>query len=302
MDVGSIKLALANTYRDVMRHHMLQVAAALSYYFVLSVFPGLIFLSAIVGFISLPDLFNRVLLLMGRLLPQDTMKLVYSVLSDVLASHRGTWLSFGMLGLIWTASAAFDSMIEALNIAYDVKDDRPFWKTRLLAIALAAIIGSLLLTSLGVMLVGPRFGEWLASRIGLSAVFVAVWPFLRWILAVCFTILAIEVLYYLAPNVKQRFAATLPGAILAVIVWNGFSFLLGYYFRHWANFNRTYGTLGGFIAFMTWLYWTSFVLLVGAELNAELAKESKKGCVQPKGVLSQNRERVTQPATIDRAA
>jgi membrane protein len=99
-----------------MRHHLLQVSAALSYYFVLSVFPGLIFLSAIVGSISLPDLFNHVLLLMGRLLPQDTMKLVYSVLGDVLASHRGTWLSFGMLGLIWTASAAFDSMIEALNI------------------------------------------------------------------------------------------------------------------------------------------------------------------------------------------
>ena len=297
-----MKRAFASTYRDLMRHHMLQVSAALSYYFVLSVFPGLIFLSAIVGSLSLPDLFNHVLLLMGRLLPQDTMKLVYSILGDVLASHRGTWLSFGMLGLIWTASAAFDSMIEALNIAYDVKDDRPFWKTRLLAIALAAIIGSLLLTALGVMLVGPRFGEWLASRLALSAVFVAVWPFLRWTLAICFTILAVEVLYYLAPNVKQRFAATLPGAVLSVIVWNGLSFLLGYYFRHWANFNRTYGTLGGFIAFMTWLYWTSFALLVGAELNAELAKESKEGCVKPKGVLSEDRERVTQPATIDRAA
>jgi membrane protein len=302
VDIGSIKHALSCTYHDIMRHHMLQVSAALSYYFVLSVFPGLIFLSAIVGFISLPDLFNHVLLLMGRLLPQDTMKLVYSVLGDVLASHRGTWLSLGMLGLIWTASAAFDSMIEALNIAYDVKDDRPFWKMRLLAIALAAIIGSLLLTSLGVMLVGPRFGEWLASRLALSTVFAAVWPFLRWILAICFTILAVEVLYYMAPNVKQRFAATLPGAVLAVIVWNGLSFLLGYYFRHWANFNRTYGTLGGFIALMTWLYWTSFVLLVGAELNAELAKDSKKGCVQPKGVLSADRERATQPATIDRAA
>lgn len=302
METGGIKRAFSNTYRDLMRHHMLQVSAALSYYFVLSVFPGLIFLSAIVGSISLPDLFNHVLLLMGRLLPQDTMKLVYSILGDVLASHRGTWLSFGMLGLVWTASAAFDSMIEALNIAYDVKDDRPFWKTRLLAIALAAVIGALLLTSLGVMLVGPRFGDWLASRLGLSAVFAAVWPFLRWTLAICFTIFAVEALYYLAPNVKQRFGATLPGAILSVIVWNGLSFLLGYYFRHWANFNRTYGTLGGFIAFMTWLYWTSFVLLVGAELNAELAKESKKGCVQANGVLSENRERITQPVPIDRVA
>lgn len=297
-----MKRAFSCTYRDLVRHHTLQVSAALSYYLVLSVFPCLIFLSAIVGFVSLPDLFNHVLLLMGRLLPPDTMKLVYSVLGDVLASHRGTWLSFGMLGLVWTASAAFDSLIEALDIAYDVTDDRPFWKTRLLAIALAAIIGSLLLASLGVMVVGPRFGEWLARRVELSAVFVAAWPVLRWILAICFTILAVEVLYYLAPNVKQRFGATLPGAVLSVLVWNGFSFLLGYYFRHWANLNRTYGTLGGFIAFMTWLYWTSFVLLVGAELNAELAKESKQGCVPPKSILSEDRERITRPDSLHRAA
>ena len=297
-----MKRAFACTYRDLVRHHTLQVSAALSYYLVLSVFPCLIFLSAIVGFVSLPDLFNHVLLLMGRLLPADTMKMVYSVLGDVLASHRGTWLSLGMLGLVWTASAAFDSMIEALDIAYDVTDDRPFWKTRLLAIALAAIIGSLLLTSLGVMVVGPRFGDWLASRLEMSTVFVAVWPILRWLLAICFTILAVEVLYYLAPNVKQRFGATLPGAVLSVVVWNGLSFVLGYYFRHWANLNRTYGTLGGFIAFMTWLYWTSFVLLVGAELNAELAKESKKGSVPPKNMISEDRERITRPDTLDRAA
>src|SRR6202140_5729585 len=144
--VATFRNAVARAYRDVLKNHTFQVAAALSYYFVLSVFPALIFLSAVVGFISLPDLFNHVLLLMDRLLPSDTMKMVYSVLGDVLASHRGTWLSFGMLGIIWTASAGFDSMIEALNIAYDVKDDRPFWKTRLSAIALAAIIGSLLLS------------------------------------------------------------------------------------------------------------------------------------------------------------
>src|SRR6202008_4578815 len=125
---------------------------------------------------------------------------------------------------------------------------------------------------------------------------------LRWMLAICFTILAVEVLYYLAPNVKQRFGATLPSAVLSVVVWNILSLLLGYYFRHWANFNRTYGTLGGFIAFMTWLYWTSFVLLVGAELNAELAKESKKGCVPPKDAAPEERRRMDRRSAVGRAA
>ena len=99
VNLDGMKRAFSATYRDLLRHHTFQVSAALSYYFVLSVFPALIFLSAIVGFISLPDLFNHVLLLMGRLLPPDTMKLVYSVLGDVLASHRGTWLVFRNAGI-----------------------------------------------------------------------------------------------------------------------------------------------------------------------------------------------------------
>jgi len=267
------------------------VSAALSYYFVLSAFPALIFLSAVMGFIPLPDLFGHVLLLMNRLLPPDTMRMVYSVLGDVLGSHRATWLSFGMLGTVWMASAAFDSMIEALDIAYDVKCERPFWKSRLLAIGLAAICGGLLLAALAVMMVGPRFGEWLSARLALSAMFVRVWPVLRWTIAICCTILAVELLYFLAPNVKQRFGATLPGAVLSVTVWNGLSYLLGLYFHYFANFNRTYGTLGGFIALMVWLYWTSFILLVGAELNAELAKASKKGRVQPNEMLPDDETR-----------
>lgn len=283
MQFSGIKRAVALSYQDILRHHTLQVAAALSYYFILSVFPGLIFLSAVLGLLPLGDLFGHVLAFMGRLLPPDTMRIVQSVLHDVLSSHRGTWLSFGMLGIIWTASSGFAALIEALDIAYDAQDDRPYWKVRLLSIGLAAIAGGLLLTALGVMIVGPSFGDWLAAHLGLSTAFADIWPFLRWTIALSFTVLAVELIYFLAPNVKQRFGATLPGAIFSVIVWNGLSFLLGVYFSHFANFNHIYGTLAGFIAFMTWLYWTSFALLVGAEINAELAKESKKGSIQPRG-------------------
>lgn len=295
MTLPALKRALSCTIRDILGHHTLQVAAALSYYFILAVFPGLIFLSAIMGTIPLPDLFGHVLVLMSRLLPPDTMKVVVSVLTDVLASNRKTWLSVGMLGIIWVTSAAFDATIEALDIAYDVKEARPFWKTRLLAIALGAIAGCSLLAALAVMMVGPRFGAWLAERVHLSHGFVLLWPTIHWAIAIGFTVLAVEAMYYLGPNVKQRFSATLPGAILSVSCWIGFSFLLGIYFRHFANYNRTYGTLGGVVALMTWLYWASFALLVGAELNAELAKESKRGQLPPK----------EQPATwqdLNRAA
>src|SRR5438046_4008002 len=282
MRVRELKDALLRTYDDVGDHHTLQMAAALSFYFVMSLFPALIFLSAVVAYLPLPDLFNQAITLMSRFVPPDSMGVVKKVLADVITPNRGTFLSFGILGTLWTASGGFAAAIEALNIAYDVEDDRPFWKTRPLAVGLALLTGALMLVALSVMIVGPRFGEWLAGRVHLSYLFVLLWPYIHWSIAIGFTILAVEALYFLAPNVKQRFWATLPGAVLAVGCWIAFSYLLGLYFRHFANFNKTYGTLGAAIALMTWLYWTGFAMLVGAELNSELAKITKKGKLQEK--------------------
>jgi membrane protein len=281
MPVG-IKHALIETYEDVARNHTLQMAAALSYYFVVSFFPALILSSAIVAYLPVPDLFNRALSVMARLLPPDTMGLVRRVLSDVVTPSRGTFLSLGVLGTLWTSSGGFSAAIEALNIAYGVQDDRPFWKTRPLAVGLAVVIGILMLVALSVMIVGPGFGEWVGNRIHLSRLFVLMWPTVHWCVAVGFSILAVETLYFLAPNVKQRLPATLPGAILAVSCWIALSYLLGLYFRHFAAFNKTYGTLGAAIALMTWLYWMGFALLVGAELNCELAKISAQGKIEEK--------------------
>jgi membrane protein len=258
------------------------MGAALAYYFVLSLFPGLIFLSAVVAFLPVANLFDQALGMMAGFLPADSMGFVRRVLSDVITPNRGAFLSFGILGTLWAASGGFAAAIEALNIAYDVEDDRPFWKTRPLAVGLAFLIGALMLVALSVMMVGPRFGEWLAGRIHLSFLFVLLWPYIHWTIAIGFTILAVEALYFLAPNVKQRFLATLPGAVLAVAGWIALSYLLGLYFRHFANFNKTYGTFGAAIALMTWLYWTGFAMLVGAELNCELAKISSEGKIQEK--------------------
>ena len=281
MPVG-IKRALIETCEDVPRNHTLQMAAALSYYFVVSLFPALVLLSAIVAYLPVPDLFNQALIVMARLLPSDSMGLVRKVLSDVITPSRETFLSLGVLGTLWTSSGGFSAAIEALNIAYGVQDDRPFWKTRPLAVGLAVVIGILMLVALSVMIVGPRFGEWIAIRIHLPHSVVLLWPYIHWSIAIGFSILAVEILYFLAPNVQQRFWATLPGAILAVSCWIALSYLLGLYFRHFASFNKTYGTLGAAIALMTWLYWTGFALLVGAELNCELAKISAQGKIEEK--------------------
>ncbi len=291
-----IQRAIGSTIHDVVAHHTVQTSAALAYYFVLSIFPGLIALSAVLGVIPVPNLFGSAMAYLNRVLPAEGMHVVRSVLTSVLSANSRTWLSVGTLGLIWTTSSAFDAMIEALDMAYDVQDQRPIWKTRLLALGLAIVCGGLLLFSLAVMIVGPRFGEWVARELDLSRAFALVWPVLRWVLAIGFTVLAVEILYFLAPAVKQRFWATLPGAILFVVVGDALSSALGIYFRSFANFNRIYGTLGGFVAFMTWLYWTSFVLLVGAELNSELSKACTEESLRATRGPSEQRPRLDEAA------
>ncbi len=282
MTVHELKKALWRTGEDISRKHTLQMAAALSYYFVMSLFPALILLSAILAYLPIHDLIDQAFLLMGGFVPKDTMAFVHKVVSDVISPNRSAFLSFGILGTLWSASGGFSATIEALNITYEVEETRPFWRTRPLAIGLTFVIGLLLLIALGVMIAGPDFGEWLAGRLHMSWLFAMVWPYIHWLVAVGFTVLSVEWLYFLAPNVKQRFLSTLPGAILAVGCWIGLSYGLGVYFRNFANFNKTYGTLGAAIALMIWLYWTGFFMLLGAELNCQLAKESKKGKIPEK--------------------
>ena len=282
MTWGGLKRALTATCRGLLDNRTLQMAAALSYYLVLSIFPALMLFFAAIAALPFPSFYTRIFGLIFAMLPAQAVSMVEQVLLDVLASNHRVWLSVGTIGTIWIASSAFDAMIEALDMAYGVRDPRPFWKTRLLAVGLAAAIGTLLIAGLTAMILGPRFGVWMANELGLGPHAAWLWPVFHWVVAIVTALLALELVYFIAPNVKQRFLATLPGAVLTVACWVGFSHLLGFYFRHVANFSRTYGTLGGFIAFMTWFYWNSFALLVGAELNSELAKESAKGSLQKK--------------------
>ena len=275
-----VKEALWRTVDAVPAKHTLQMAAALSYYFVISIFPAILLVSAIVAYLPGTNPFDQVLSLMSGFVPRESIELLRKVLATVVTPNRSTLLSFGILGTLWTASGGFAATIEALDIAYEVEEARPFWVTRPLAVGLTLLVGVLLLVALAVMIVGPQFGTWLALRTSLSWLFAKAWPYIHWTVAVVFTVLAVEALYFLAPNVKQRFWATLPGAMFAVGCWIGLSYTLGYYFRSFAHFSKTYGAMGAVIALMVWLYWTSFFMLVGAEMNCELAKETRKGKIK----------------------
>ena len=178
MNSDIVKRVLLQTYDTVTRNHTLFAAAALSYYFVLSFFPTLILLSAIVGYLPIPNLFNQAFPVMARLLPSDGKGLIDRVLADVITANRGTFLSLGILGTLWTSSSAFAATIEALNLAYEVRDERPFWKIRLLAAGLAFTTGFLMVLAHSVMIDGPRFGEWIAGKVDVSELFILLWHYL----------------------------------------------------------------------------------------------------------------------------
>ena len=270
------KTAIQSAAADFVNNHGMALGAGLSYYFVLSLFPALIALACIVPYLPVPNLWDKLLFTMGRIVPGEAMGLVQKVVTDVLAQTHPKLLSVGILGTVYAATGGFSSMIEALNVAYDVPETRPWWRTRLLALQLTFVIGAFFLIALAVMVVGPQFGGWLAGKIGLGAIFASIWNYLRWGVAVAFTVLGVELLYFMAPNVKQRFWATLPGATLAVAAWLAASYGLGIYFQKFANFNKTYGTLGAVVALFMWLYWTNNFILFGAELNSELRKAAGK--------------------------
>ncbi len=261
-----------NAFNDIMQNHTMAMAAGLSYYFVLSLFPLLILLAAVVAYLPIPDLFNTILGVMSRVVPPDSMGLVRKIVASVITPHRGGLLTFGILATLWSASGGFNSLIEALNVAYDVPETRPIWKTRLISIELMFVVGALMVAGIGVMLVGPQFGGWLANKVGLSDQFADTWNYLRWGISIGFLVLAVELIFFLGPNVRQRFISTLPGALIGVGTWIGTSYALSLYFQHYANFNKTYGTLGAAMALMVWLYYSWFAILVGAEINSEIIK------------------------------
>ncbi|MFZ0704336.1 MAG: YihY/virulence factor BrkB family protein [Candidatus Korobacteraceae bacterium] len=277
MRLSQWKTVIVGSAQDINRNHTLAFAAALSYYFVMAFFPALIGLAAIIAYLPIPNLFNTMVSTLSRVMPPESMGLVRKVVAEIITPNRGALLSFGLLGTLWSASGGFANMIEALNVAYDIPETRPIWKTRLLALELTFEVGTLILFAFSVMIVGPEFGAYLASHLGVSWAFAIAWPYLRYIIAVSFVILAVEGLYFLGPNLKQRFRDTLPGAMLAVVGWILLSTLLSLYVHHVANLNQTYGVLGGGIALLLWMYWSSFAILVGAELNSEIIQERGDG-------------------------
>ncbi len=256
---------------ELMRTHVFDVAAGLAFWSMLSMVPLLIVVAALLALLRVPGLLPQLLGVMAILVPADSLSMVEKMVGGLLQPHRGM-LSFGILIYIWSTTGGFTSLISALNVSYDVTTPRSWLRDRLQAVLLAATSGGLLTLSLLALLAGPHFGHFLGEIFPVPQDFERLWPLIRVATVFVTFVVALELVYFLAPNIRQRFTSTLPGAIVAIALWFAGSAALAFYLNHLAHYSRMYGGMGAVIGLMFWIYLTALAILIGAEVNAELAK------------------------------
>lgn len=246
-------------------------AASLSYYFLFALFPTLLFLAALLGLSPVPGLLDALLTFVARVLPGDAASLVRRTLAEVLKGASGGLLSIGALTALWAASSGTASIMTALNVVYHVVDHRPWWRRRFIAVLLTLALSVFTLTGLLLLVFGERIGEALADRMGFGPLFTLIWNSLRSPAAALLVLAGITLVYALAPAARRRWRWASPGALFALLTWLATSFGLRLYVAYFGNYNATYGSIGGVIVLMLWLYLSGVALLVGAEIDAAVA-------------------------------
>jgi len=254
-------------------------SAALSYYFILALFPMLLFLVSLVGVFAGPgsQLRDSIISGLGRLAPGSASELVHSVVNQTFKSSSGLKLAMGLLGALWAASGGMGAVVVSLNVVYRVKETRAWWKQKLTIIGLTLALAALIVVALVLVLYGGKIGQLLATQIGLSDVFRIAWKVLQWPFSFAAMFLSFSIIYYFGPNLGERkWYWVTPGAVAGVALWLVASLGFRLYLQFFNSYSATYGSLGAVIILMLWLYITGFAVLIGGELNWIIENEDKK--------------------------
>jgi membrane protein len=264
----SVRQLALRVYLRVWEDEILDRAAGLSYYFAFALLPSLLFLTVLIGLLPFPDLMDQLLGYADRMLPGDAASLLRKTLAEIVSGASGGLLSIGVVAALWAASSGMLSIMTALNVAYRVGEQRPWWTSRLIAIGLTVGFSLFTLTALLLLVFGGRIGEAVARQVGLGPLFTLAWTLLQWPVVLFLALTGLALVYYLAPAAGRRWHWITPGATFAVGAWLVMSSALKLYVTHFADYNATYGSIGGVILLMLWLYVSGLALLVGAEIDS----------------------------------
>ncbi len=284
-----LKKFIKDLNNEVSNHNVYNGAAALAFYLMLAIFPTAIFILSLLPYLPIPNLAQAVLDLIGQVLPGETAKLFTGVVNEVTSQRHGGLLSFGLLFLLWSASSGLYAIMQQLNITYEVKEGRPFWKVRGTALILMALFFFLVAGGFGLIVFGGVIQDWIGNHLGFSKPLLFFFAAFRWVVIAAFLLLAFAITYYFGPDVEQKFKFISPGSVFGFILLVIASLGFRVYVTNFANYSATYGSIGAVIVLQLWLYITGLVILVGSEVNVLVEQYHPEG--KEKGQKEEPEER-----------
>ena len=265
---------LRRTFREAVNDNCLGMAAQLAYYFFFSLFPTLLVLLAIA------DLFEADIIQMvnglGGFVPPDVVTLITDQLRRLSDGERRGLFTIGMAAALWSSSSAMTAIIDTLNAAYDIEESRPWWRVRLTAIGLTVGLAVFIIAAFALVVAGPTVAEHLADRLSLGPGFEWTWKILQWPVVFALVSAAIALVYFFAPDAHQDWVWLTPGSIAATLMWLVATLGFKYYVTSVDSY-ESYGLIGGVMVLMLWFYISGLVILLGAEMNAEIEYASAYG-------------------------
>ncbi|MEP6733781.1 MAG: YihY/virulence factor BrkB family protein [bacterium] len=274
------------TFHEIGEDRIPSLAAETAYYFFFSLFPLLLFLTPLLGLIGNGrELMELLLSRLAGSIPADALMLVRRTLTEIITASGGAGImSTGALLAAWSGSSIFGTLMDALNVAYDVEETRPWWKRQLLRLASLVLSGAIVFAATLVFLDGEGITGWVARAFHLGAFGTTMWIIAQAVTAVTLMIVLCVVLFKLLPNVQQRWRHVIVAAVVTTALWLLATVAFRIYVQHFGSYNTTYGTIGGVIVLLSWMYYTMLVFLSGGELASELHHGS--GAVDPlKGAI-----------------
>jgi len=265
------------TYHEVMDDDVLGMAAQLSYYFFLALIPAILFLLAVASFFPLQSMTDDVARVLGPVMSPEMLKLIQDQMQRLGNAQSGGLLTFGVLGALWSSSAALVSIVDALNRTYDIDESRPWWKVRLVSMGLTIGLALFILVALTLVLAGPTIATWLDEQLHMGSMLKWTWLVLQWPVALALVALALGIVFYFAPDAEQDWAWITPGALIGSVLWLLVSLATKLYVANFTDYNAAYGSVGGVMVVLLWLYVSSIAILAAAEINAEIEHASPYG-------------------------
>ncbi|MFC4388868.1 YihY/virulence factor BrkB family protein [Gracilibacillus marinus] len=250
------------------------LAAQLSYFFLLSLFPFMIFLVTLVAYLPFSDL--DMINFISRYAPEEIVTMIDENISQIMDGRNGGLLSIGIIGTLWSASNGINALMRAFNHAYNIDEKRSFVVARGISILLTIAMVFVIIIALLLPVFGRAIGEYLFSFIGLSEDFISVWGTLRWVISSVIFFIVLSALYLLAPSKRVYFKHVYIGAIFATVFWQLTSLAFSFYVSSFSNYSATYGSLGGVIILMLWFYLSAMIIIIGGEINALVEKRRRK--------------------------